>query len=296
MESKIEKILKTGKRMDKGLYFLLEQVLIGGRLDYYELYIKLALEKGYIITSYIDYLENYRGTGRKVMILRHDIDSFSKCSRQMFDIERSYGVKSTWYFRWCTLDKQLIADMVKDGFEVGLHYETLAEYCTATGVNRVTWEDIKKCREILKKEIRLFKEITGIDIKTAASHGHRRNSELQVSNNVLLESQDYRDYGIVSEAYDREFYEKYVDVHIMDTNVLNNYGFAYRTNPIECIMDGQKLIVFLAHPDNWESSFFLSVKMLIKLIIGRYSTNKCREFKRIDIRGLGHEGMHDFKE
>lgn len=275
-------------RNDVGMKFIREVLFSNNRLSYYDYYIKLAKKNGYIVTSYIDYLENYKDTDKKVIILRHDIDHTPVKARIMFEVEKKNNVKATYYFRWSTIDYDLAKEMNDSGFEVGLHYETLATYCLKNNINSINNEVIEKAKEELKKEIKEFKEKTGINIKTIANHGHPKNVEIGASNNVLLENEIYKNFGIVSEAYDKDFY-KNVNTHIMDNNILTNYGFSYKSNPIDSILRGDKVIVFLAHPQHWKDDFGTRVKMAIKILLHKYTTSTTREFKRINDKALNKE-------
>ncbi|NEZ45602.1 hypothetical protein FDF74_00065 [Clostridium niameyense] len=272
-------------RCDTGIRFILKCIFLNNRFDYYDYYLKLAKQKGYVVTSFKDYLENYRGKDQKVMILRHDVDNLGDNVKEMFKIEKKNQVKSTYYFRWCTFDHDLIRNMDNEGFEVGLHYETLATYCLENHIDKVDNNIINICKEKLKEEIEHFKDQTGISIRTIANHGHNKNIEIGVSNNVLLEGEDYKKFRIISEAYDKDFY-KHVDKHIMDTNILTNFGFAYKSNPIESLNRGDKVIVFLAHPEHWKFDFITKLKLIVKLILGRFTLSTNREFKRIENKGI----------
>lgn len=181
----IKKNMKN--RVDTGISFIFKNIFLNNRFDYYDYYIKLAKEKGYIVTSFIDYLQNYKKTDNKVLILRHDVDSNTINTKLMFEIEKSNNVKATYYFRWCTINYDIIKKMNELGFEVGLHYETLASYCVENNINELSDDIIKTCRKELKEEIKEFKNNTNIDIKTIANHGHPKNVELGASNNILLE-------------------------------------------------------------------------------------------------------------
>ena len=270
---------------DSNKEFLLRTILFNNRLDSYESYLSYAVEHGYILTSFIDYLENPAYDNKKIMILRHDIDRSVEVARLMFLIEKRHRAKATYYFRWDTFDKQFIDELISAGFEVGLHYETLSAYCTKNSIQVVDKEILSICKEQLKREIQLFNEKTGAKIKTVCSHGSPENRQLHVSNNVLLEDENYKDFDIKCEAYDRSFYTK-VDVHIMDADILNNYGFAYHSNPTKSIKDGKKLIVFLSHPAHWKLNHLQRMIRLVKFTLGMYTTNTTRVFKRIDISGL----------
>jgi hypothetical protein len=102
-----------------------------------------------------------------------------------------------------------------------------------------------------------------------------------MSNNILLEGEDYASYGIICEAYDREFYEKHIPVHISDCHILYNYGFLYGSNPAESIRIGEPLIVLLTHPSHWGYGIYERIKILLKIIMGRYKDISDKKFARI---------------
>lgn len=247
----IREIIRNHKRIDTGRNFLNQIIIFNNRMDYYDLYIRLAKAKGYVVTSYVDYLTKYKDTNKKVLILRHDIDKISNGTHMMFDIERKNHVKATYYFRWSTYDPKLIKEIYDQGFEVGLHYETIATYCIKNRKNRVTTQDIQKCKAILKDEIKEFRNISGIDIKTISAHGTPVNKAVGVLNNVLVDEQSYKDYGIVGEAYDKDIIKNYVRSYICDNYILFKYGFLYKANPIDSILKNAKVIEFLSHPHHW---------------------------------------------
>ena len=274
-ELKIKQILSNKKRVDVGSDFLIDVLKHNDRLNYYDLYLKLAKEKGYVITSYADYIENYKGKDQKVLILRHDIDEFNKGDQKIFEIEKRNHVKATYYFRWVTFDKKFIDNLKVAGFEVGLHYETIATYCDKYNIRTLTKNDIAKCREILKQEIIRFKSKSGINIKTIASHGAKTNIRLKIQNNLLLEGENYSDYGIISEVYDKNILKNYITTYICDIHLYKNFGFAYKANPIDAIMKGDKVIEFLSHPNHWDFSPFERSYMLRTMKL-----NKSKLYKR----------------
>lgn len=253
---KLVEEINGNKRVDVGDDFMNDMIKYNNRLDYYDLYIKLAKEKGYIVTSYIDYLTNYKDTDKKVLILRHDIDVADDATQKMIDIEKNNNVKATYYFRWETFDKALIKEVESAGFEVGLHYETIATYCIKNKKYKIDNTDLAKCRELLKEEIKQFKEKSGIDIKTIASHGNPVNKKINIPNCVLLKGQKYKDFGIVSETYDDDILNNYVKSYICDGEIVNNFGYSYDTNPIDSIMKGDKVIEFLSHPNHWNYNVY----------------------------------------
>lgn len=261
----LEEIVKDNRRIDKSSNFIKQIVDDNNRLDYYDLYIKLAKQEGYVVTSYSDYLKNYLNTNQKVLILRHDIDVKSDATKDMFEIEKRNNVKATYYFRWVTFDKDLIKEISDAGFEVGLHYETIATYCIEHKTRVIKHEDIVKCREILKEEIKEFKEKSGVNIETVSSHGNPINKEIGIPNNVLFIGENYKDYGIIGETYDKYIVKYKIKSYICDGEISKNYGYSYSTNPIDSILKSDRVIEFLSHPNHWYYSLNSRVKMYIEI-------------------------------
>ena len=201
----------------------------------------------------------------------------------MYLAEKESGVHSTYYFRNCTLDTELINMMLNDGFEVGFHYETLANYVMSRNIAVLKDDDIEVARSLLKDEIKDFEKRINHKIVSAASHGHPANGLIGYSNNYLLEGQNNEDYGILFEAYDSDMYREYVKIHIMDAPVWMNYGFAYMDNPIDAINDGAEVIILLAHPNHWYGNKLRQAKDLTRLFLGTGKKYEVRKFKRIAI-------------
>lgn len=270
-EKMLLEVINENETFDAGKSFIDQIIYYNNRLNYYDFYIKFAKARGYVVTSYVDYLKNYKNTNQKVLILRHDIDDTSDATKLMFEIEKKNNVKATYYFRWKTFDKQLIDEISKQGFEVGLHYETIATYCIKYNKYIVTEQDLKKCREILKKEIKDFKLLSGVNIETIASHGNPVNKAIGVPNNVLFYGQKYSDYGVLGETYDRNILKYYIKSYICDADLLEKSGYSYSSNPIDSIMKGDKVIEFLSHPNHWYYDVYNRARMYIQVENGDYT-------------------------
>lgn len=276
-------------RVDKSIIYMWKVILFNARLNMYDYYIKLAKNNGYKVCSLRElYKDTIRGgnPNQKHFVLRHDVDHISPGTRKMFEIEKSNDVKSTYYFRKCTTDEELMKEMQTAGYEVGFHYETIAEYVESYGKHKLTTVDIYACRDILKQEIREFNELLDAPMESICSHGAPANARIGVSSNVLLENQNYKDYGIKFEAYDKALYERFVTHHICDGNICYNYGFSYEDNPIDNIEHGDKNIVFLAHPEHWYNTKGRILKDMVKMLIHRVTYNTQRKFRRIATEGI----------
>lgn len=267
-------------RMDNSLPFVFKTILFNNRFKKYKEYIEYALKSDYKVCSMAEFYGD-RNSDVKHFVLRHDVDDFLPATREMFEIEKKMGVHSTYYFRWSTIDEKLIADMLEAGFDVGLHYETVATYIRENNIKHKDDINISIVQSILKDEIKRFKIKYNQNMTSCCSHGAPENRLLDISSNVLLENVNYEDYGIVYEAYDKDLYTQYDIYHIMDQNIRFNFGFAYKSNPIEGINLGCKNIVFLAHPTHWKFGVIQYLLNITAFILGKVKTTTNREFRRI---------------
>ncbi len=266
-------------RFDKGKRFVFQTILRNDRLNTYSEYIKMAKDNNYQVCSMIEF---YQAPNQgKHFVLRHDVDYSGPATRRMFFTEQRLGIHSTYYFRKSTIDIPLMNEMIDAGFEVGFHYETLSDYATENNLDRISERDLSICRERLKKEIMDFNSLLKKPISSIVGHGTRKNFQIGQSNNVLLENQDYKDFGIVFEGYDKNLYADYVSAHIMDGSIRRNFGFSYSSNPIEAIDNCESNIVFLSHPNHWYKTLPQRGWELTALVLGRYTPETNREFSRI---------------
>jgi len=226
-------------------------------LDTYRDLCNAILTSGYSAITVEDYLTKSRERD-KITILRHDVDKMPKNALEMAKIEKEFGIRSTYYFR--TTKNVFKPDLIKQvfdlGHEIGYHYETLVK---ANG-------NAKHAIEIFEKELSTFRDIC--DIKTICMHG---NSLSRLDNRDLWKSYNFRDYGIIGEAYLSINFEEILylsdsggswdnsKIRIKDTvssNTLKVPMKAKGTNDIiNMIKNGsiEKLYI-LAHPDRWNNS------------------------------------------
>lgn len=268
------------RHFDKTKFFVAKTIFLNDRLKAYKRYLLAAKKFGYKLCSMQEFWHERFGTNSH-FILRHDVDDLIPATRKMFELEKELGVHSTYYFRWSTIDGDLIKDMLEAGFEVGLHYETVASYIRKNPLVRKENLPVPEMRETLKEEIRKFKSEYNPNMVSCCSHGAKENIDFKVSSNVLLEGVDYSEFGILFEAYDKEMYEKCNIYHIMDGNIRHNFGFSYKSNPLDGICEGAQNILFLAHPVHWKFCLKSWLFNVLCLVFGKNSFETERVFKRI---------------
>tara|TARA_B100000315_G_C14569367_1_gene584674 strand:+ start:1835 stop:2533 length:699 start_codon:yes stop_codon:yes gene_type:complete len=123
-------------------------------------------------------------------IIRHDVDRYPSRALKMARIENSLNIRSTYYFRTRThvFRKDILDEINSLNHEIGYHYENLAD-------SNGRYEDaIKKFVIDLEK----FRE-WGIFPKTISMHGSPLSS---YDNRDLWMHYNYKDYGIIGEAYE----------------------------------------------------------------------------------------------
>ena len=106
--------------------------LMPSRLDDYKKLLKIALDSGYKIDSIAGFYEKIEthkiDSKKRYLILRHDIDTDIKTAMEMWNIERSMGVISSYYFRLSTFDVNLMQEISKSGGEASYHFEEVATF------------------------------------------------------------------------------------------------------------------------------------------------------------------------
>lgn len=99
---------------------------------------------------------------KNVVVLRHDVDVDPHQALLMAKLERSLGVKSTYYFRYVrrVFNESIIKSISEMGFEVGYHYETLDK----------SYGDFTEAISLFKDELESFRKI--VPVRTVCSHGN----------------------------------------------------------------------------------------------------------------------------
>ena len=255
------------------------------RVSEYEAIIKKAKEYDYEVIGLRDYIENNYSKDKKLFVLRHDVDHFSDGTEMMFEVEKKYGVTSSFYFRNSTFEPKLMKAIEAYGSESSLHHEPIADFVKANAIKSKEeleafedWE--QKCLTILKTNLDRFRVLCDIPCLTIASHGEYENSLVKTPNNYLTENTKTYDYlGIKLEAYNKEMIDK-VTCYISDVPLEINGGYKYGDTPFEAIEREDQFIMFLSHPNHWHYSQWKLLKKLVKVAIYGSVKNKA-SFKRV---------------
>jgi hypothetical protein len=134
---------------------------------------------------------------RKIVIMRHDVDSLLKRAFHMAVEENKLGIRSTYYFRSKGLrdDGQFIKRIARAGHEIGYHYEDLAK---AKG-------DYDRAIGMFQKNLEALRKIS--PVATICMHGSPLS---RWDNKKLWERFDYRAFGIMMEPANESLGEGFV--------------------------------------------------------------------------------------
>jgi len=231
----------------------------------YKRFCEAMINSNYKILTVKEYLTSSKPD--KCIILRHDVDLKPDRSLKAAEIENEFGIRSTYYFRMTdeVFQPEIIKRIAELGHEIGYHYEVLDK---AKG-------DFAKAIEIFKRELDELRKLC--DIKTICMHG---NSRTEWDNRDLWRIYDFREFGIIGEAYLSVDFSKIV--YFSDTARTWNPKYKVKDipmNPANPIIDKTdelikliktkefSCIYILMHPDDWCDEFG---KWLSNLIIRKF--------------------------
>ena len=261
------------RKIKKAIKRIYKDYLMGSKLKVYKAHLKKILDAGYKIIPCKDYFNV--SLDEKICILRHDIDTDVKIAKKMFDIEKSLGISSTYYFRLCTLNKNLI-DYIKNNdakTEISYHFEEISTFAKEQGI--CAKDDIDKNIDIIRDKFKInltsVRENYKIECSTIASHGDFVNRKMGVINNYLLNSDLRKELNILLEAYDSELMMD--SVYISD----GKFNLLQKNNSIidEAIDQKKNKLYILVHPRTWASAPIERLKVDLK----RYKEGKSYDKK-----------------
>ncbi len=237
--------------------------LMPSRLGAYRGLLETALSAGYTFVSIEAYWELLR-TGdvdpaRRYLVLRHDIDTDTDTAGEMWRIERSLRISSSYYFRLSTVDLPLIADIAEGGSAVSYHFEELATVAKRRRpVDAVAAKTlIPEAQDLFRRNLTRLRERTGLPMEVVTSHGDFVNRVLDLGNYEILTDPAFREELAISlETQDRPFLSS-VTAHQSDAPYPT---FWIRGDPYAAIAAAEPIIYLLVHPRHWRVNRRVSLR------------------------------------
>jgi hypothetical protein len=224
-------------------------------LKQYEVLCQVIVGSGYHILTIEEYIKNQHGL-ENIIILRHDVDRHPANALLMAELEHSFGICSTYYFRHTSdvFKPSIIQRIAELGHEIGYHYETLSK---ARG-------DFDEALRLFGLELRDFRTIA--KVQTISMHGMPL---LPFDNRELWQKNDFKKFDLVGEAYLSIDYQKiqyYTDTgRTWQRTYFNLRDYTPEMKPDNTIKSTSDLMAVIhqkryprvcisAHPERWASN------------------------------------------
>lgn len=239
------------------------------RLGEYANVLKSFSDHGFTCLSIIDFYDIIKsGTLNatdKYLILRHDIDSDTETARQLFNIERQYDARSSFYFRLSTLDFDLMSEINRFGSEASYHFEEVATYCKKHHIKEQgkLIQELPNIKEMFSSNFQMVENKLGMKLRSVCSHGDFANRKLQYLNWELTKDYALRErLGIEVETYDQILMDNF-DIYISDEPYPTLWGPA---NPIEFVNSCNSICI-MTHPRNWGRNIVTNIKLNLTRVV-----------------------------
>ena len=229
------------------------------------------IEADYVFLTFESYcLIKNELVGKKVVIVRHDVDLKAENSLQVAKIEAEKKVSSTYYFRIVSQSNKpaIIKEIVSLGHEIGYHYEDFA----------ISQGDVQKAKSLFLENLHYFRQF--YPIKTICMHGSPRS---RFDNKDLWKMVDYHAYGIIGEPYYDVHFDEFfyltdtgrcwdgfltsVRDKVVQQNDWLKKGLVYHSTDdiINALKVGSfpRMLMITTHPQRWTNNFLLWIKELL---------------------------------
>ncbi|MBW6516851.1 MAG: hypothetical protein K0B81_09625 [Candidatus Cloacimonetes bacterium] len=226
-------------------------------------------EAGYAFQRLEDFCEK---PGKRVVIMRHDVDIWSKKALPFARLEIELGIQASYYFRilYRCFEPSVVREIVSLGHEIGYHYEELTYH---NG-------NMKKAIKSFENNLAKLREF--YPVKTICMHGRSGSPH---DNRDLWKSYDISKYDLVCEPYlnldfNRVLYLSDTTQSWNDSNIAvrdkveSGYDFSFRTtfDIIDSVDELPDQIMFNVHPDIWAES--LGEWLFLRYFVGFHSLYK----------------------
>lgn len=260
--SKTNAALHLSAPLQKVWYRFYSDFLLPSRVQEFRSLIEQALAQGYQVHSIASIWEKIKAGqlhDGPYLVLRLDIDTDLRTTRDLWQVIRETGVRGSFYFRLSTLDVSLMREIHASGSEASYHYEEIATYAKRHRLkSRAEVEaHMPAIQALFAENYRRIKALTGLPLHTVASHGDWLNRWLGVINHELLQDRGLREeLGIELEAYDLALHQHYTRRY-SDGAYPNLW---LDGDPLEAIQKGLPFVEVLMHPRHWEANIAVNLQ------------------------------------
>tara|TARA_B100000886_G_scaffold67550_1_gene42529 strand:+ start:1266 stop:2033 length:768 start_codon:yes stop_codon:yes gene_type:complete len=233
----------------------------------YENFLKKVTSNKLVVYTIKDWIKT---TPERGICIRHDVDRKPSNSLKFAELEKKYGIQSTYYFRSkkASFDQSIIEKISLLGHEIGYHYEELSD---SNG-------DYKKAIKRFEKNLKSLRNYVKVD--TISMHGAPLS---KIDNRELWKKFNFEDYDIIGEAYitidyketyyltdtGRSWSDDSANVRDMQSDSISPEVKIRTTDDLISFIENgtQSKIIVTFHPERWSSNYFEHVVIFTKDIL-----------------------------
>ncbi len=228
--------------------------MIDFTLSAYELLLDSIRSAGYRSFTMKEWMEN---GGSEYVVIRHDVDRRAGNALSTARLEKTKGIKATYYFRMTkgSFKEDIIRQISEMGHEIGYHYEDLSR-------NNGNYEN---AMADFKSNLGKLRSIA--EISTIAMHGKPSSG---INNLDMWKNCDCSEFGLTGEAY---LTPDYSDVYYFSdtgrswkgktktnyrdlTGGMNDDNVRSTADLVNFIRrEKPGKIVIMTHPERWNGTF-----------------------------------------
>jgi len=151
----------------------------------YQTLLEAFIKKEYIFLGLVDFITQ---KSNKSIFLRHDVDHYTDRIEKFAKLEKTLGIKSTFYFRPPKTPQhhKTIETIIKNGHDIGYHYNDLAE-------NK---GNFSLAKESFLKTLGGFRSLG--EVKSVCMHGNVFSS---INNLDFWKTARFMDFGLTGDPY-----------------------------------------------------------------------------------------------
>ncbi len=234
------------------LYRVYEDCFMPSRLGHFERLLERLLVADYefiTIEHFAQLVEEGKPLPKLLAVLRHDVDHDSRTAQAMHELEARLGIVASFYFRYCTIDVELMQQIAAQGSEASYHFEELATVAKRRALldADAVYRHVDEARELFRRNLSRLRAQTGLAMRVVASHGDFINRRLHVANHELLTPALRKELDILAEVYD-DGLARPITTRVSDCQPPNYWQ---PTSPDDAIGRRSPCIYLLVHPKHW---------------------------------------------